>query len=253
MASRVPAAPRARPGVPATWPPPPWKVRSHPALGDRRSRGDPLLLPPRPGLEVVGGRAGPGPEDRSLSLALPWDVSPDALGRRRILGPPSRAWKGPGPAPLSDLYVPEGVEAEAVTNFFISPVSPLGQPSRLGKVFLTTGQSQLQLRNLFFDLPRFSFSLDGKGALCDHIFQVFWLADRKSSFHVFVCEVVCEVMGGGSLAFGATGEGGDFQIIRGDVPLRLYSGIRGGSFNVIVVFKSQWSMGAGKGNLKTDL
>lgn len=153
-------------------------------------------LPPRSGLEVGGGRAGHGPEDRSLSLALPWDVSPDALGRRRILGPPSRAWKGPGPAPLSDLYVPEGVEAEAVTNFFISPVSPLGQPSQLGKVsFLTTGPPQLQLRNLFFDLPRFSFSLYGNGPLCDHIFQVFWLADRKSSFHV----VVCEVMGGGLL------------------------------------------------------
>lgn len=190
MASRVPAAPRARPGVPATWPPPPWKVRSHPALGERRSRGDPPLCLPRPGLEVGGGSAGPGPEDRSLSLALPWDVIPDALGRRRILGPPSRAWKGPGPAPLSDLYVPEGVEAEAVTNFFISPVSPLGQPSQLGKVsFLTTGPPQLQLRNFFFDLPRFSFSLYGKGP------QVFWLADRKSSFH----EVVCEVMGGGLL------------------------------------------------------
>lgn len=250
MASRVPAAPRARPGVPATWPPPPWKVRSHPALGERRSRGEPPLCLPRPGLEVGGGSAGPGPEDRSLSLALPWDVSPDALGRRRILGPPSRAWKGPGPAPLSDLYVPEGVEAEAVTNFFISPVSPLGQPSQLGKVsFLTTSPPQLQLRNLF-DLPRFSFSLYGKEPLCDHIFQVFWLADRKSSFHV----VVCEVMGGGSLAFGATGEGGDLQIIiRGGVPLRLYSGIRGGSFNVIVVFKFQWSMGAGRGNLKTDV
>lgn len=168
MASRVPAAPRARPGVPATWPPPPWKVRSHPALGDRRSRGDPPALPPRPGLEV-------GVRTRRPWTGGPvWDVSSDALGRRRILGPPSRAWKGPGPAPLSDLYVPEGVEAEAVTNFFISPVSPLGQPSQLGKVsFLTTGQPELQLRNLFFDLPRFSFSLYGKGPLCDHTLQVF--------------------------------------------------------------------------------
>lgn len=62
MAPRAPAAPRARPGVPATWLPPPWKVRPHRAPCERQSHAvppcstlphhHPTAQPPRPRLEV---------------------------------------------------------------------------------------------------------------------------------------------------------------------------------------------------------
>lgn len=91
MAPRAPAAPRARPGVPATWLPPPWKVRSHRAPCERQSHA---VLPPHPTTTPLLSLRDPG--WRSRKGPIP-GADPDP-GRCRDPWPSLKGVEGPGPS-----------------------------------------------------------------------------------------------------------------------------------------------------------